>query len=285
MILQLLFDTLLLAGFYSMLSSGFSLMWGVTGIINLAYGSFVLVGAYLFYWAYQSGVNLPNAFLLVFLSGLLGGVALQRIFINRLMNYEPFTLLILTFGLDILFTNLLNLIFKADVRSVQIQSLSESLFIHDFILPYNKLLVFLVSSLVISFVEVYLRFSWTGRAIRAVSADRTGAQLCGINPGNVYTISTSLATALAMLSGCFYALLQGFTPFDSESITLKAFFVCVVGGLGTLRGLLLGSFLLSLSEVFSGFYLGEEWKMVVSLFILVVFLLFKPRGFAGVKYA
>ena len=88
-----------------------------------------------------------------------------------------------------------------------------------------------------------------------------------------------------MLSGGFYALLQGFTPFDSGGITLKAFFVCVVGGLGNVHGLLLGSLVLALSEVFSGFYLGEGWKVVISLVILVLFLLWRPQGVAGVKYA
>lgn len=284
-VFQLLLDALLLAGFYSMLSSGFSLMWGVTGIINLAYGSFVLLGAYLLYTLYLSGVGLLTAFFIVLAVGLLSGAVLEMFFFNKLMNYEPFTLLVLTFGLDILLTNFLNLLFKADIRSLSVKGLEASLLLGDFIVPYNKLLVFLLSSLVISALQFYLKFSWTGKAIRAISADPIGAQLCGINPKRIYTVSTSLATALAMTSGGFYAFLQGFTPFDSESITLRAFFVCVVGGLGSTHGLLAGSFILASSEVFSGFYLGEGWKTAVSLLILVFFLIFRPRGLIGIKYA
>ncbi|MCS7284912.1 MAG: branched-chain amino acid ABC transporter permease, partial [Hydrogenobacter thermophilus] len=89
-VFQLLLDALLLAGFYSMLSSGFSLMWGVTGIINLAYGSFVLLGAYLLYTLYLSGVGLLTAFFIVLAIGLLSGAVLEMFFFNKLMNYETF---------------------------------------------------------------------------------------------------------------------------------------------------------------------------------------------------
>ena len=284
-ILQLLIDALLLAGYYALLSSGFSLIWGVSGIINLAYGSFVLVGAYMIYTFHLLGMNTFLAFLLTVAFGLVCGAILQRLLFNKLMGYEPFTLLVLTFGFDILLSNLLNLFFKADVRSLNLESLSDSFFVSYFVLPYNKLIVFLLSVSTIVALQLFLKGTWTGRAIRAVSFDKVGAELCGINPSRIYTISTSIATALAMLSGGFYALLQGFTPFASEGITLKAFFVCVVGGLGNVHGLLLGSFVLALSEVFSGFYLGEGWKLVVSLAILVLFLLWKPHGVAGVKYA
>jgi branched-chain amino acid transport system permease protein len=284
-IFQLLIDALLLAGYYALLSSGFSLMWGVSGIINLAYGSFVLVGAYLVYTFHLFGISLFLAFPLTVVLGLISGVILQSLLINRLMNYEPFTLLVLTFGFDILLSNLLNFFFKADVRSLTLEGLSGSIFVSHFIVPYNKLLVFLLSFLAILALQLYIKGTWTGKAIRAVSFDRVGAELCGINPGKIYAISTSLATALAMLSGGFYALLQGFTPFDSGGITLKAFFVCVVGGLGNVHGLLLGSLVLALSEVFSGFYLGEGWKVVISLVILVLFLLWRPQGVADVKYA
>jgi branched-chain amino acid transport system permease protein len=111
-IFQLLIDALLLAGYYALLSSGFSLMWGVSGIINLAYGSFVLVGAYLIYTFHLLEMSLFLAFPLTVVLGLISGVILQSLLINRLMNYEPFTLLVLTFGFDILLSNLLNFFFQ-----------------------------------------------------------------------------------------------------------------------------------------------------------------------------
>jgi branched-chain amino acid transport system permease protein len=179
--------------------------------------SWCLLGLYLS----PFGISLFLAFPLTVVLGLISGVILQSLLINRLMNYEPFTLLVLTFGFDILLSNLLNFFFKADVRSLTLESLSGSLFVSHFIVPYNKLLVFLLSFLAILALQLYIKGTWTGKAIRAVSFDRVGAELCGINPGKIYAISTSLATALAMLSGGFYALLQGFTPFDSGGITPK----------------------------------------------------------------
>ncbi|MFN3814072.1 MAG: branched-chain amino acid ABC transporter permease, partial [Aquificaceae bacterium] len=145
-------------------------------------------------------------------------------------------------------------------------------------------LVFFLSSLSVLFLYLFLKFSWTGKAIRAVSMDSVGAQLCGIDPKRVYALSTGLATGLALFSGSFYAMLQGFTPFDSEGLTIKAFLVCVISGLGSVSGLIFGSFLLSILEVFSGFYMGEEWKNVLSLLLLILFLAVRPRGLFGIKY-
>ncbi len=283
-VFQLILDAILLSGFYTLLSAGFSLMWGVTGIINLAYGSLILTGAYMAYALYHKEVSLFVSLPLVFFVGMLLGLLLQTLLINKLMDYEPFTVLVLTFGLDIVITNLLNLLFKADIRSISLSFESYSLTLGVLLLPANKVLVFILSTLSVLTLYIFLKLSWIGRAIRAVSMDSVGAKLCGINPKRVYTLSTGVATGLALFSGSFYAMLQGFTPFDSGGLTIKAFLVCVISGLGSVSGLAFGSFLLSIFEVFSGFYMGEEWKNVVSLFLLILFLAVRPRGLFGIKY-
>jgi len=133
-VFQLLLDALLLSGFYTVLSVGFSLMWGVTGIINLAYGSFIILGAYLSYMIYMAGFDVLLFLPLIFILGFLLGLFFQALFVNRLMGYEPFTILVLTFGFDVVITNLLNLIFKADIRSISLPFENFSLFIADFTL-------------------------------------------------------------------------------------------------------------------------------------------------------
>lgn len=283
-VLQLLLDALLLSGFYTLLSAGFSLMWGVTGIINLAYGSFIILGAYASYVIYRLGFDLLLFLPLIFLLGFLLGLFFQALFVNRLMGYEPFTTLVLTFGFDVIITNLLNLIFKADIRSISLPFGDSSLFVANLILPLNRLLVFLLSILSLLALYLFLKYSWTGRAIRAVSLDSVGAQLCGVNPKRIFMISTGIAIGLALFSGSFYAMLQGFTPFESGWLTIRAFLICVIAGLGSVSGLVFGSFILSLFEVFSGFYLGEDWKDVVSLILLIAFLTLRPRGLFGIKY-
>ena len=221
---------------------------------------------------------------LIFILGFLLGLFFQALFVNRLMGYEPFTILVLTFGFDVVITNLLNLIFKADIRSISLPFENFSLFIADLILPLNRLLVFFFSLISLFALYTFLRYSWTGRAIRAVSLDPVGAQLCGIKPKRVFMISTGIAIGLALFSGGFYAMLQGFTPFESGWLTIRAFLICVIAGLGSVSGLAFGSFILSLFEVFSGFYLGEDWKDVVSLMLLIAFLTIRPRGLFGIRY-
>ncbi len=283
-VFQLFIDALLLSGFYTLISSGFSLMWGVTGIINLAYGSFIILGAYISYTMYVLGLDPLLLSPLLLPLGFVFGVLLQTLFINRLMSYEPFTVLVLTFGLDVIITNLLNLIFKADIRSISLPFEGSSLFIASLIIPLNRLLVFLLSLLSVLALYIFLKYSWTGKAIRAISLDAVGAQLCGVDPKRAFMISTGIATALALFSGSFYAMLQGFTPFESGWLTIRAFLICIIAGLGSTSGLFFGSLILSLSEVFSGFYLGEQWKDMTTLLLLIAFLLFKPRGLFGIKY-
>lgn len=283
-VFQLFLDALLLSGFYTILSVGFSLMWGVTGIINLAYGSFIILGAYLSYMIYRAGFDVLLFLPLIFILGFLLGLFFQALFVNRLMGYEPFTILVLTFGFDVVITNLLNLIFKADIRSISLPFENSSLFIANLILPLNRLLVFFFSIISLFALYAFLRYSWTGRAIRAVSLDPVGAQLCGIDPKRVFMISTGIAIGLALFSGSFYAMLQGFTPFESGWLTIRAFLICVIAGLGSVSGLAFGSFILSIFEVFSGFYLGEDWKNVISLMLLIAFLTIRPRGLFGIRY-
>mgnify|MGYP001627111585 CR=1 FL=1 len=282
-ILQLLINAFLLGGFYALLASGFSLIWGVLGLINLAYGSFVLLGAYSAYFLHQKGFNF---WLVLFINLFLGfflGLFLNRLLFLRLLRFEALSVLLLTFGLDVLISNLINLFFKGDVRSVSLEGLGGSFFLGEYILPKGRLLVFVLSVFFILLLYLFLKHTKEGRAIRAVSMDRVGAQLCGIDLGRTYDLSSALAHSLAMFSGAFYGLLQGFTPFDSGFITLKVFFVCIAGGLGRVEALLLGGFALAVLEQFSGFYVGEGYKSAFALLVLFLLLAFRPYGIFGVR--
>ena len=284
-ILQLILEGAMLGTFYAFMSAGFSLMWGVLGILNLAYGTLIVMGSYLSYTLFSvAGIDPLLSMPLSLLAGALMGAVLQKILINRVMSFEPFMVLILTFGLDILLSHTLNLIFRADIRSIDVGYAEKSFIVGTFILSYVKLIVFFLSLLLIALLWVFLRGTWTGKAIRAVALDREGAELVGIDPSRIFMITSALGTGIAFASGNLYATLQGFTPFDGGILTIKAFLVSIIGGLGRVESALAGGLFLGMVEVFVSFYAGEEWKVFASLLLMLVFLTIRPRGLFGGKY-
>jgi len=278
-------EAVLLGSFYAFMSLGFSLIWGVLGILNLAYGSFVVFGSYLAYLLFTlAGVDPLLSLPISFLSGLLLGAILQKILINRIVILEPFMVLILTFGLDILLSHLLNLLFKADIRSIDVPYAEKSFIVGNLIVSEVKLMVFFFSLLLTFLLFVFLRFSWKGKAIRAVALDREGAQLVGIDPSRIFTLTMGIGTGIALSSGNLYGILQGFTPFDGGFLTIKAFLVSIIGGLGRVESALAGGLLLGFLEIFVSFYLGESWKLFASLLLMILILVIRPRGLLGGKY-
>ncbi len=284
-IVQLLIEGLLLGTFYAFMSLGFSLSWGVINILNLAYGTFVVIGAYMTYILFTAlSIDPLLSIPLTFSAGFLFGSALQRFLINRVLSYEPFMVLILTFGLDIFLSHSLNLIFKADIRSVDVSYAEKSFFFGPFIVSQVKLIVFILSLLLTFALYILMTRTWTGRAIRAVALDREGSSLVGVDPSKVFLITMALGTGIAFSSGNLYAVLQGFTPFDGGFLTVKAFLVSIVGGLGRVESALAGGLFLGILEIFTSFYIGEEWKFFTTLLVMLAFLIFKPRGLLGGKY-
>ncbi len=285
LLLQLLLEAILLGTFYAFLSLGFSLTWGVLNILNLAYGSLVVLGSYLAYSLFNAlGVDPLVALPLSFGAGFGLGVLLQVSFISRVMRLEPFMVLILTFGLDILISHTLNYFFKADIRSIDVPYAEGSFIVGNLIVSKVKLLVFLLSLILTALLFLFLRFTWTGRAIRAVALDVEGARLVGIRPERVFALTMGIGTGIAFLSGNLYGVLQGFTPFDGGFLTVKAFLVSVLGGLGRVESALFGGLLLGTMEIFVSFYAGESWKLFASLVLMILVLIFRPRGLMGGKY-
>ncbi|MDQ7038225.1 MAG: branched-chain amino acid ABC transporter permease [Aquificota bacterium] len=284
-VLQLLVESLFLGTFYAFMSLGFSLTWGVLNIINLAYGSYIILGAYLAYTLHiYLGLDPVLSLPLSFTGGFLLGLFFQRFLMNRVMNLEPFMVLILTFGLDIFIANALNLIFRADIRSIDVPYAERSHLLGPLIITEVKALVFVLSLILTALVYLLLHRTWTGRAIRAVALDREGARTVGVSPEKIFLITSGIGTGIALASGNLYGVLQGFTPFDGGMLTVKAFLVSIVGGLGRVESAVAGGLFLGVLEVFTGFYLGEGWKFFASLIVMFLFLILRPRGLLGGKY-
>src|SRR5205807_4922939 len=169
-------------GMYVAVGVGFSLVWGILNIVNLAHGALVVVGAYLTWWLFaRAGVD-PFLSLPLVAAGLFGfGYALQRLLVNRVIRAPLFFTLLLTFGVNLMLVNVLLLLFKSDFRSVTPGYSGSGLGLGGVQIPYIRLAALGVALLLAAAVALFLNRTRTGSAIQAVGADRDAARLVGID--------------------------------------------------------------------------------------------------------
>jgi branched-chain amino acid transport system permease protein len=273
---------LLQGGLLALVAAGFSLVWGVMNIINLAYGAFVIIGAYLA-WELNSVTGL-DPFLGMFVSAavlFVAGYLVQRLLINLIVNAPVFITLLLTFGLQLLLVNGLILIFSADYRSIPTSYASRSFVLAEVRVPYGRLFAFLLAVAVTLVLVALMTRTRTGLAIGATGMDRGAARLMGIRAGHIYALTFGISTALAGTAGAMVGLVQTFSPADAGRWTLLSFVTAVLGGLGNMYGALVGGVVLGLVEAWGGQYLPGTLVNAIAFAVLVLVLIVRPSGLVG----
>jgi branched-chain amino acid transport system permease protein len=276
---------LLLGGVYVAVAIGFSLVWGVLNIVNLAHGALVVIGAYTTWWLF-SHVGLDPFLTLpidvVFLFAL--GYTLQRVLINRVIRAPLFFTLLLTFGVNMVVINLLLLVFRADFRSVTPAYAGSGLDLGGVRVPYIRLAALAIALGVAGIVALVLNRTKTGFAIQAVGADKDAAQLVGIDLRHVYALTFAIGAACAGVAGGLLSTIQAINPTAGEPYTLQAFVVVILGGLGRVSATVVGGILFGLVEVMAQTRvpgLGAGWANAIAFTILVLVLVVRPQGLMG----
>jgi branched-chain amino acid transport system permease protein len=276
---------LLQGGLLALVAVGFSLVWGVMNIVNLAHGSFVILGAYVA-WELNRTVNLDPFIGMVASAAVLFavGYVLQRYLINFVVNAPIFVTLLLTFGLDLLLVQGMNIVFSADYRSIHTSYASESLVLGSVQLPYGRLLAFVLAILITLGLVALIGRTRMGLSITATGMDRGAARLMGIRARHVYALTFGIAAALAGIAGAMVGTVGTFQPSAAASYTLLAFVIAVLGGLGNMYGAMVGGLLIGLVEAWSGQYLSGTWVNAIAFLALVLVLIFRPSGLVGRAY-
>jgi len=282
--MQVLVNGLALGGLYACIAAGFSLVWGVLNIINILHGSLIVLGGYLAFFAHHYfGINpflfAPVAGALMFVLGF----ALQRVVINPVMMRPVLMTLVLTFGLNLFLDNLMLAGFKADYRKVNLQPPLGVLEFGNVILPVDRLYATAVGLALVGSLWLLLRFTQLGRAIVAVRMDRDAASLMGIDVRFTYAVAFGLGTLMAGSAGALLAAIFPISPVSSSGYLGKAFVICVLGGLGSIPGVVLGGFALGVIEAFGALVLGPENALTISFLLLIVLLIVRPTGLLGRK--
>ncbi len=279
---QVLVNGLALGGLYACIAAGFSLVWGVLNIINVLHGSLIVLGGYLAFFAHQYFDVSP--FLFAPVAGVLMfalGFALQRIMINPVMMRPVLMTLVLTFGLNLFLDNLMLAGFKADYRKVNLQPPLGVFEFGNIILPVDRLYATVVGLALVGALWLLLRFTQLGRAIVAVRMDRDAASLMGIDVRFTYAVAFGLGTFMAGSAGALLAAIFPISPVSSSGYLGKAFVICVLGGLGSIPGVVLGGFARGVIEAFGALALGPENALTISFLLLIVLLIVRPTGLLG----
>jgi len=280
--LQVLANGLVLGGLYAAIAVGFSLVWGVLNVINLLHGSFIVLGAYAAFFAYSAFGLHP--FLVAPVAGVLLfalGYGLQASVINRVVGAPVLMTLTLTFGLDLLLNNLMLLAFKADYRKVVLDPPLGSMVLGPVVLPLDRVAVMVLALLLTLLLRQLLHGSRIGRGIVAMRMDREAAALMGVDVMRMNAITFGLGAFMAGAAGALMSVIYPISPLNSTLFLGKAFVICVLGGLGSVLGAMVGGIALGLVESFSALWFGPEYAVTVSFALLIAFLAWRPAGLLG----
>jgi branched-chain amino acid transport system permease protein len=279
---QILLNGLMLGAIYACIAVGFSLVWGVLNVINMVHGAFIILGGYLTFFAWLHFKIHPFLMILPVALLMFGlGYILQRSMINKVISKPVLTTLTLTFGLEMILYNAMNLAFSATPRRIALDMGLVKL--GDLLLPIDRIASMVLALTLTGLLYLVLRTSKIGRAIVAVRMDRDAASLMGINVREIYAITFGIGAFMAGACGALVAVVFPISTSLTGVFLGKAFVICVIGGLGTVPGALVGGLTLGVIESFAGYWLGPQNAILIGFILMLVLLVVRPTGIIGKK--
>jgi len=284
LVLNAIIAGLLLGGFYAAVSVGISISFGMLDVVNIAHPAFIILGSYIAYIVNERmGVDPIVVSLIVSPLFFALGLLLYRIYYLCFERRGQESLRGLAFFFGILFITevALVLIFGVDYRMVQTAYSETTWRLGPVDFPMRLVVPFLVSVAMVVGVQLFLTHSFFGRAVLAVAQDPFALRLMGVDPTRVKEFAFALSIATAGVAGAFLIVIQPVQPAIGREYIGLVFAVCVLGGMGSIWGTLLGAFVLGLAESFTSTFFGPSWAPAVSFGLLLAALAFKPSGLLG----
>jgi len=275
---------LLLGGFYAAVSVGISISFGMLDVVNIAHPAFIILGSYIAYIVNSHFGFDPIAISLV-ASPLffLLGMALYRVYYLCFEQRGQESLRGLAFFFGILFITevTLILVFGVDYRTVKTVYADTILRLGEFDFPLRLVVPFAVSIAMLAGLQLFFTRTFFGRAVLAVAQDPLALRLMGVDPVRVKERAFALSIATAGVAGAFLIVIQPVEPSIGREYIGLVFAVCVLGGMGSIPGTLVGAFVLGLAESFTSTFFGPSWAPAVSFGLLLLALAFRPAGLFG----
>jgi len=269
---------------YGLASVGFTLVFGVMRVLNIAHGAFMMIGGYLSFWAFTLYQIDPLVSLLLiapslFIMGLIVYVVQVLPVIKFTDDHEKIHVsLLISFGVSVVLQNIALLLWTGDIRSITTSYAGSVLQIFNIRIPVVGIAGVALAVLFVFGLYVFLSKTRLGKSMRATAADWNAASLMGINTNRAYLISFAIGVALAGIAGTLVCMIHSIDPDMGLFWTLKGMIIITVAGVGNVRGVLACGLLLGIVESLSVFIAGASYREVVGLVILVAVLMVKPKG-------
>jgi branched-chain amino acid transport system permease protein len=267
---------------YALVALGLTLIYGVLHIINFAHGALLTAAMFAAFFAhhllgidpYVSAIGLAPLFYLI-------GYGLQRFIIGPAAHGEDHNILLVTLGLAVVIENALLYAFRADTRTLNLPYAFEVIEVGNMFLAVPRVIAAAVVIVVAIALWFIMRWTDTGKAIRAVAKEKLGAELSGINVAHIYAVTFGLGTACLAIAACLLIPTYYVNPHAGNAFVLIAFTIVVLGGMGSVPGALLGGLFVGVVESLSGFYLGESLGQIGIFAMFILMLLLRPSGLFG----
>jgi branched-chain amino acid transport system permease protein len=270
--LQLVINGVLIGALFALAAYGMALVWGVMNVINVVQGEFVILGGYVAVYTAQAGLpplaGIPAAAVVLFVIGYV----LYRLIIFRLIDRDLFTSLLATFGLSILFQQLMNQLFGADVRILEAGFGTWFLMGGLVTVSKIKVVAFCLTIAIAVILVLFMRRSRMGQAIRATAQNSRAARILGVNVNHVYATTYAINAAMCGAAGALVVMSLTIHPYQGLVYTVRSFTIVVIAGLGNIAGVIAAAFGLGAAEQFAGFILGAQYQ-VAFVYLLLVFIL------------
>ena len=292
--LQQLINGLSLGAIYGLIAIGYTMVYGIIGMINFAHGEIYMIGAYVGLVTLSAigvGAGLPVALIILImlivamLVTAVYGYAVEKVAYAPLRGGPRLVPLISAIGMSIFLQNWVAV--GQGARDMAVPALVTGALqvnIGDYTItaPYSRIMIILVTVVLMFMLHMYIKHSRLGRASRACSQDLRMANLLGIDTNKIISFTFVVGAMLAAVGGVLIALAIGkLNPFIGFLAGIKAFTAAVLGGIGSIPGAMLGGVLLGLAETFAAAYICSQYKDIVAFSLLVLIQLFRPTGLLG----
>lgn len=283
-VVQIFVFGIIMGALYGLASVGFTMVFGVMRVLNIAHGAFMMIGGYLSFWGFTLYHIDPLVSLLLvapslFLIGLIFYIVQVFPVIKFTDDHDKIhTSLLISFGLCVVLENIALLLWTGDIRSITTSYAGSVLQIFNIRIPFVGIVGVALAVLFVFALYLFLVKTRLGKSMRATAADWKAASLMGINTNQAYLISFAIGVALAGIAGTLVCMIHSIDPNMGLFWTLKGLIIITVAGVGNIRGVLACGLLLGMVESLSVFIAGASYREVVGLLILVIVLIIKPKG-------
>lgn len=283
-LLQQTLNGIILGCIYALIALGLSLIFGILEIANFAHGEFYMIGAFIgFFSTTILGLPFFAAIIVSMIGMALLSMIIERCAFRPIVGKPLINSMLLSFGLSTALANLALYLFKADPRKIESGLSGIHFDLGGVFVTGERLMVLVLSIFLVALLSWFIKYTKTGKSMRAVAQDRVAAELSGINVRFIYSITFAISGALAAAAGTMVGAIFFVQPDMGLAVTLKSFVIIILGGIGQIKGVIFAAILIGLVESLGGGFISYAYKDAYPFLLLILLFIFKPEGLAGGK--